>query len=285
MPSIFLSHSRQDKPFVRRLAERLTNSGVVVWLDEVHLRIGDSIIGKIADAIEAVDYVAAVISKNSVRSHWVQKELSIAMSKEIGGKRVVVFPILLDDCKIPTHLQDKLYADFRDKGSFEPSCRNILRSMGVVSKIDSIRNGMWIEWDEQAPRIVGHGVVISTTESAALLDRWHKWLPTIAKREREKGFAAANLLAVLRAYFETYNRVPDEEEMKHLRTDLARKFDLFFAFTMHMASTAFSKRPLAIGQSRANLRINPAAGAPSERVNACWRRARRGLCSRSADCE
>ena len=119
MPSIFLSHDHRDKPFVRRLAERLTKSGVVVWLDEVHLAIGDTIIGKIADAIEAVDYVAAVISKNSVRSQWVQKELSIAMSKEIRGKRVVVLPILLNDCKIPTHLQDKLFADFRGKGSFE----------------------------------------------------------------------------------------------------------------------------------------------------------------------
>jgi hypothetical protein len=128
MPSIFLSHSHQDKAFVRRLAERLTKSGVVVWLDEVHLGIGDSIIGKIADAIEAVDYVAAVISKTSVRSQWVQKELSIAMSKEIGGKRVVVLPILLDECKIPTHLQDKLYADFRHKGSFEDSMRYTSRS-------------------------------------------------------------------------------------------------------------------------------------------------------------
>jgi TIR domain len=237
MPSIFLSHSHQDKPFVRRLAERLMQSGVVVWLDEIHLGIGDSIIGKIADAIEAVDYVAAVISKNSVRSQWVQKELSIAMSKEISGKRVVVLPILLDDCKMPTHLQDKLYVDFRDKGSFEASCCNILRTMGIVSTIDSIRHGMWIEWDERGPRIVGHGVVISTTESASLLDRWHKWLPTFVKREREKSFEAANLLAVLRACFETYNRVPDEEEMKHLRTDLARKFELFFAFTLHMAST------------------------------------------------
>jgi hypothetical protein len=63
MPSIFLSHSHKDRPFVRRLAERLTKSGVVVLSDEVHLEIGDSIIGKIGDAIHGVDYVAAVISK------------------------------------------------------------------------------------------------------------------------------------------------------------------------------------------------------------------------------
>ncbi len=59
-----------------------------------------------------------------------------------------------------------------------------------------------------------------------------------------------NLLAVLRACFETYNRVPDEQEMKHLRTELARKFDLFFVFTIHMASTAFFKRPSATGETR-----------------------------------
>ena len=247
MPSIFLSHSHKDRPFVRRLAERLTKSGVVVLSDEVHLKIGDSIIDKIADAIHGVDYVAAVISKHSARSWWVRKEVSLAMSKEIAGKRMVVLPVVIDDCKIPPHLRDKVYADFRDKARFEASSRQLLRAIGVVSAIDTIGRAMWIEWEEQGPRIVGHGVVISTTESAGLLDRWHKWLPVFMKQERKKGFEAANVLAVLRACLETYNRYPDERDMKDFRTELARKFDLFFAFTTHMASKEFSQSSTVCG--------------------------------------
>ena len=41
IPSIFLSHNSKDKPFVRKLAERLKRHGVSVWLDEAELNIGD----------------------------------------------------------------------------------------------------------------------------------------------------------------------------------------------------------------------------------------------------
>ena len=47
MTSIFLSHSHVDKPFVRRLASDLIDSGVKVWLDEAEILIGDSLIEKI----------------------------------------------------------------------------------------------------------------------------------------------------------------------------------------------------------------------------------------------
>jgi len=38
MPSVFLSHSHGDKPFVRDLAGRLTQAGAAVWLDEAGMR-------------------------------------------------------------------------------------------------------------------------------------------------------------------------------------------------------------------------------------------------------
>ena len=113
MPSIFLSHNSRDKPFVRKLATRLSEAGVVVWLDEVHLTIGDSLIDKIADAIDRVQFVAAIVSQHSNTSSWVKKELSLAMTKEISGSTKVILPIVIDDCELPNALKDKLYADFR----------------------------------------------------------------------------------------------------------------------------------------------------------------------------
>jgi len=110
VPSIFLSHNSKDKPFVRRLAERLTESGATIWLDEVNIRIGDSLVDKISEAIREVDFIAAVISKNSINSPWVKKELSLAVTKEIKSKSVVVLPIVIDDCPMPGSLADKLYA-------------------------------------------------------------------------------------------------------------------------------------------------------------------------------
>lgn len=134
MPSIFLSHNSNDKPFVRVLATRLIDEGVVVWLDEAVLNVGDSLFDKISQGIQDMDYVAAVISRNSITSSWVQKELSLAMSKEIAGRRVVVLPIVIDNCKLPDSLRDKLYADFRNQNEFEESFAKLLKAIGISAK-------------------------------------------------------------------------------------------------------------------------------------------------------
>ena len=112
MTSVFLSHNSKDKPFVRELAGTLRDSGVDVWLDEAEINIGDSLIEKIGSAIEYTDFICAVISNNSIGSSWVQKELSLAMTKEIANREVVVLPVLLDHCELPHFLKDKLYVDF-----------------------------------------------------------------------------------------------------------------------------------------------------------------------------
>jgi hypothetical protein len=234
--SIFLSHSSTDKPFVRRLAERLTESGVRVWLDEAQLQVGDSLIDKISEAIRGVDFVVAVISKHSLKSPWAKKELSLAITKEIKGQKVVVLPALIDDCEVPASLEDKVYADFRDPQQFDQAANKLLRAMGVTADRRNYRSGIAIEWTEEGARIFGHGVTISPTESNALLDRWHEWLPKFIDQEskrgrsREEAGPAAHLLAVIRACADTYNRVPSEDEMKAGTSELSRKFDLLYLF-------------------------------------------------------
>ncbi len=132
MPTVFLSHSSKDKFFARKIAETLTSNGVTVWIDEAEIRVGDSLLDKISTAIDAVDYVAVLLSRNSVRSEWVQKELQIAMTKEIGQKKVIVLPILIEQCPLPLYLADKLYADFTDAENFEAPLSKLLHTLGVA---------------------------------------------------------------------------------------------------------------------------------------------------------
>lgn len=133
MTSVFLSHNSKDKHWVRILAERLTNDGVLVWLDEVELNIGDSLIERISEGIKDTEYVAAIISKNSIQSHWVKKEISLAMTKEIKGRKITVLTLLIDECEMPESLGDKLYADFTDPQNFEAEYQKLLRAIGLVS--------------------------------------------------------------------------------------------------------------------------------------------------------
>ena len=132
MSTVFLSHNSKDKPWVRNLATRLTSDGVVVWIDEAELNIGDSLIEKIAAGIKKMRFVAAVISTNSIGSAWVQKELNLAMSKEIAGRKVTVLPLLIENCEVPAFLADKLYADFRDPSNFEGEYERLLRAIGIT---------------------------------------------------------------------------------------------------------------------------------------------------------
>lgn len=131
MPSAFLSYSRADKTSAHELAKMLTQEGVVVWLDERELNIGDSLIQKISEGIEQTEYVIAVISTKSVKSNWVQKELSLAMTKEIEKRKVVVLPILIETCELPDFLKDKVYADFTKPQNYEREFLKLLKAMGI----------------------------------------------------------------------------------------------------------------------------------------------------------
>jgi hypothetical protein len=137
MSSIFLSHSWIDKFFVRKLAEKLRDEGVTVWIDEAELRIGDSLIAKITDAIKKADFVGAILSHTSVSSSWVQQELQQAMTMEITGKTIKVLPILIEKCELPEYLKHKKYADFTDPQNFDAPFMQLLQVLGV-SKLTAL---------------------------------------------------------------------------------------------------------------------------------------------------
>lgn len=108
----FISHSSRDKPFVRQLAADLASNGVSIWLDEQRIHVGDSIPEKIDQGLASSDFFLFVMSKNSISSEWVKKELNSALVAEIQRRKVKILPIKVDDVPIPTIIGDKKYADF-----------------------------------------------------------------------------------------------------------------------------------------------------------------------------
>ena len=125
---IFVSYAHADKSVALRLHKRLTESGLKAWIDVAEIQPGESLIERIAAALESVDCVVALLSKHSIASQWVQKELSIATTMEVSGRRMIVVPIMLDDCRIPTSLSDKLYIDLRPPRKYL-QCSNRLEAL------------------------------------------------------------------------------------------------------------------------------------------------------------
>jgi hypothetical protein len=96
----------------------LDNQGIPFWLDEAEIKVGESLIEKIRAGIDKVDFVAVILSPNSVASAWVQREVDVAMNQEIAGRRVKVLPLMYRKCELPGFLLGKRYADFTEDSRY-----------------------------------------------------------------------------------------------------------------------------------------------------------------------
>lgn len=116
---VAISYSHADSEFALNLTQQIFLHGGNVWIDQCEIVPGESIYEKVQEAFSTATVILAILSKNSVASVWCKKEISSGMTREMDEGRVVVVPILLEDCDIPFFLKDKSYADFRvdfDKG-------------------------------------------------------------------------------------------------------------------------------------------------------------------------
>lgn len=136
MINVFISHNYKDKPMARKIAKELDKYGIKVWIDESEIRLGDSLIEKIRDGLDHMDFLIALISENSVHSEWVKKELDIAMNKEIDGKKVIAIPILVGKCELPGFLKGKLYADMSTSRKYNENIPVLIRRFDINEIVD-----------------------------------------------------------------------------------------------------------------------------------------------------
>ena len=102
---IFISHDTADDDFVKELRLALEEQGLKLWVDSRDLVAGQRLHPEIERAIEGARQVIVVLSKNTVNSAWVHKEVQKA--QEVEGQRKEqgyrVIPLLLEGMK-PTAL-------------------------------------------------------------------------------------------------------------------------------------------------------------------------------------
>lgn len=146
---IFISYSHADKAFVDKLASNLIKHDAHVWVDTWELNVGDSILNRVQEAIQSSSALLIVLSEASVASEWCKKELSAGLMRELDEKRVIVLPVLIEDCKIPVFLREKMYADFRK--DFGSGLKALVEAVARVTKIDQgrLKTGQsQIDWSE-----------------------------------------------------------------------------------------------------------------------------------------
>ncbi|WP_157879055.1 toll/interleukin-1 receptor domain-containing protein [Pararhodospirillum photometricum] len=142
---VFLCHCSEDKEFVRRLAKSLDSLGIAPWLDEVEIKPGDSLFGKIGEGLASCDYLFAVVSANSITSPWVDEELRSMMYTQLKSSQVRVIPIKIDDAEMPWFLTEKKYVDFRSwycKSSYLLAFDKLIKSFKWISSVKCKKTGL-----------------------------------------------------------------------------------------------------------------------------------------------
>ena len=129
--SLFISYSKADQEIVTRLVSRLQAEGVEVWVDYKEIGGGESVSKKIGQAIKTCLHFVVVLSESSAKAPWVEKEVGIALSQQLGSRTArKVIPIRLDDCEVPPILSDLAYVDFRKRGDFGAARGKLLDAVG-----------------------------------------------------------------------------------------------------------------------------------------------------------
>jgi len=114
--NVFLCHSSQDKPAVRKLYQRLLKyRNLEPWLDEKKILPGQDWDMEIRSAIRVSDVIIICLSKNSVtKEGYVQKEIKLALDIASEKPEGVIFliPLLLEDCSVPDSLNKRHWVNY-----------------------------------------------------------------------------------------------------------------------------------------------------------------------------
>jgi hypothetical protein len=95
--SCFISYTTKDEDFARRLYTDLQELGIRSWFAPQELRVGERIQDQLDAAIRAHDKLILVLSRESMKSQWIQYEVEKALNIERETQRTVLFPLKLDD--------------------------------------------------------------------------------------------------------------------------------------------------------------------------------------------
>jgi hypothetical protein len=141
--SCFISYSTKDQEFAERIHSDLQNKGVRCWFAPHDMPIGGKILDEIDTSVRLRDKLLLILSENSINSEWVEIEVTTAFEEERKHRKIVLFPIRLDDAVIDAkepwagQLRRRNIGDFRkwkDHDAYTRSFDRVLRDLAPKPK-------------------------------------------------------------------------------------------------------------------------------------------------------
>jgi WD40 repeat protein len=127
MADVFVSYSRHDAAFVRRLVASIEDRGKQVWLDTEGIADAEVFPAAIKRAIEQSDAFLFVITPAAVDSAYCENEVEYA--REMQKRIVPVLREAVPDERLHSEIRDRNWIPFTDDAEFDPSMGRLVRAL------------------------------------------------------------------------------------------------------------------------------------------------------------
>ncbi|HWF24548.1 MAG TPA: TIR domain-containing protein, partial [Solirubrobacteraceae bacterium] len=151
MADVFVSYSRRDSEFVRRLAESVVERGKEAWLDTEGIADGEVFPEAIKRAIEGSDAFLFVITPDAVNSAYCEQEVEYA--REMQKRIVPVLRTHVPDEALPAEIRDRNWIPFIDDADYNASLNRLVSALDT--DLEAARaHTRWLvkalEWDGES---------------------------------------------------------------------------------------------------------------------------------------
>jgi hypothetical protein len=214
MPSVFISHSHEDKTFADRLERALRDDGVDTWIDD-HTGAGSSIISTVKAQIRCINRVLLCSSKSSLTSGWVAEEIELCLKRERKEKQTVLILLSLDDfartewkSDLRQYFSDRLVVPFDmttlKTEAFEDALKLTLQAIRTPLSHTPLIHGTWsyLIDNSTVPRLLvgafridseSHGLIVPeglvfnvSSEEPGHKTLWGKWKSDLVAYDGEE---------------------------------------------------------------------------------------------------
>lgn len=285
MATVFVSYSRKDIGFAKRLTSELQNSDLDIWIDWEGIPPTVDWWKEIEKGIEEADAFLFLISPDSIRSQVCGREIEHAVQ---NGKRLI--PLVVREVpsgEAPASLAHLNWIFFREQDAFEGALQKLLTA--IHTDYEWVQNhralqGKALEWDrhDREGSFLLRGRELQTAEMQLAVNSSREPHPTDLQREyvfnsrkaadRQRrtttGISAAGIVALAALAVFGFvqageaNRNADASQRNEATAQAASTLALSNAMTAQAASTlAISNEREAIRQAEVALARQLAAQA------------------------
>jgi hypothetical protein len=102
---VFISYSRDAKPWAKKLSESLETKGVSTWTDFKSIRPGQRWLEEIQRALDDSQYFLIVVGPKPAIGEWQDREWQGALQRTWDDSKKRIIPVLVDDATPPSFLR------------------------------------------------------------------------------------------------------------------------------------------------------------------------------------